>query len=385
MNDSSQKYGVKKVVILQHRLLHYRVKLFDELKYELKHNNIELDLISGGASSQEKERDDVGRLAWNKEVKNIFFRVGRIDILWQCLPWSIFKSDLIIIMQENRIVSNYYVMALCWLLNIKVAYWGHGKNLQSVSPRGFREKWKRYCLNKVDWWFAYTSSTVQYLVSKGYPVSRTTCLNNAIDTDDFKRSLAQVSEEQLIELRGRLGVNENSHVGLFCGSLYKEKRLKFLVQAVDLIRQSIPDFHLVVVGSGSYLSEMRRMSQTRNWIKLVGVQKGEQKALYYRLAGIVLNPGLVGLHVLDSFCAGLPMVTTSDALHSPEFDYLRHGVNGLILPGEISEYAAGVVSLMSDSELYLSMCGHSFADSDQYTSESMAVNFCRGILQCTDR
>ena len=33
----------------------------------------------------------------------------------------------------------------------KLAYWGHGANLQSDAPKGLRESWKRLTLACVDW------------------------------------------------------------------------------------------------------------------------------------------------------------------------------------------------------------------------------------------
>ena len=39
------------------------------------------------------------------------------------------------------------------------------------------------------------------------------------------------------------------------------------------------------------------------------MKKGREKAAWFKLASVVLNPGLVGLHILDSFWAGVPMVT----------------------------------------------------------------------------
>jgi hypothetical protein len=60
-----------------------------------------------------------------------------------------------------------------------------------------------------------------------------------------------------------------------------------------------------------------------------GVRKRLEKALYFRMGDIMLNPGLVGLHIVDAFCSGLVIVTTKTASHSPEVVYLRDGENGI--------------------------------------------------------
>jgi len=39
----------------------------------------------------------------------------------------------------------------------------------------------------------------------------------------------------------------------------------------------------------------------------------------------MLNPGSVGLQIVDAFCSGMAMVTTSSAKLSPEVAYFRNG------------------------------------------------------------
>ena len=91
------------------------------------------------------------------------------DLCWQPFPSELKNSDLIVIMQENRILSNYTFLLRHLLFGLPLAYWGHGANLQSVAPRGLREKWKSFLLTKVDWWFAYTDATVDIVKRAGFP------------------------------------------------------------------------------------------------------------------------------------------------------------------------------------------------------------------------
>ena len=106
---------------------------------------------------------------------------------------------------------------------------------------------------------------------------------------------------------------------------------------------------------------------------------------YYKLGKLVLNPGLVGLHVLDAFCAGLPMITTADALHSPEFDYLIDGVNGVITPGDVSTYTTAVLELFKNEDACQLLSIGALESSKLYTVTAMAENFCGGVLKCLDQ
>jgi glycosyltransferase involved in cell wall biosynthesis len=375
---------MKTVVILQHRLLHYRVDLFEIMRKSLEENDIFLCLVHGDASDVEAKRKDEASLSWATKIKNTFIRIGGVDLIWQSLPGQVDNCDLLVLMQENRIISNYPQIIKRKILGRKIGYWGHGKNLQSGNPSGLREIWKKKWLTSVNWWFGYTESTVEYLINQSFPSGNITCLNNAIDVNSFKSELNDISEKQLASMRKELDISEDSVVGIFCGSLYAEKRLDLMLEAVDLIKNKIDNFYVIVIGDGPDAKFLHDAALSRSWLTLVGVKKGSDKALLYRLATIMLNPGLVGLHVLDSFCAGIPMVTTIDALHSPEYDYLTNGINGLVTEGSATAYATAIISLLSNKNQLERMKTAALEDSKKYTVENMAHNFTQGIISALE-
>jgi glycosyltransferase involved in cell wall biosynthesis len=329
-------------------------------------------------------KKDVGSLAWADVVTNKVWEVGERDWLWQPFPANHLDADLVIVMQENRLLSNYpLIFSQLWSKR-KLAYWGHGANFQSDAPTGLLERWKQLLLTKVDWWFAYTQMTVDILTKSGYPVSQITNLNNAIDTAAFKRDLADVSEADLAVARQELGITSGHPVGIFCGSLYPDKKLDFLVDAIDLIHRKSPDFCCIVLGDGPSMPFLRQAAMSRPRLHLMGATKGAKKAIYFRMADFMLNPGLVGLHIVDAFCAGLTMVTTSGARHSPEFAYLRHGVNGIVTSDSIDEYAQNILTVIDDRERLIKYRVASLADSDVYTLDNMLIQFVDGIVKCLE-
>lgn len=99
----------------------------------------------------------------------------------------------------------------------------------------------------------------------------------------------------------------------------------------------------------------------------------------------MLNPGLVGLHIVDAFCASLVMVTTSGARHSPEIAYLRHGVNGIMTGYDVEEYAQAILTLTTNPELLSQYRAASLEDADVYTLDNMVVQFLDGIVKCLAR
>jgi len=376
---------LKKVAILQHRLLHYRVGLFEQLRQQCLSRGIELHLVHGQPTRRELAKKDVGSVPWADVVTNKVREVGERDWLWQPFPLHLRDADLVVVMQESRLLSNYPLLLSRLWSKRKVAYWGHGANFQSDAPAGLRERWKQLLLTKVDWWFAYTQMTVDILAKAGYPPEQMTCLNNAIDTGAFKRDLAAVTDADLVAARQELGVAPGAPVGIFCGSLYPDKKLGFLVEACDRIHRESPEFHCVVLGDGPSMPILREAAASRPWLHLLGVTKGAQKALYFRMGAFMLNPGLVGLHIVDAFCAGLVMVTTTGARHSPEVCYLRDGVNGVMTSDSATEYAQRVLALINDPVGLAQLRAASLADADVYTLEKMVAQFADGIERCLGR
>lgn len=368
-----------RVAILQHRLLHYRTQLFERLRSACQARGIELMLVHGQATPRESVKKDEGRLPWASVVKNKVVEVGERDILWQPLPAEAGDVDLLIVMQESRILSNYPLLLSRLWRKRKIAYWGHGKNFQSDAPAGLREVWKRFMLTRVDWWFAYTSMTVDLLTQAGFAHGRITQLDNAIDTVGFKRDLASWSQDDLKLARQELGIAEGAPVAVFCGSLYPDKLLGLMVEAADLIRAKHPGFTLLVIGDGPSMPEMATAAASRPWMQLLGVRKGREKARYFLLGDVMLNPGLVGLHIVDAFCASLVMVTTSGARHSPEVAYLEHGRNGLMTGDSAESYAQAVLSLFNDRSKLNEMKAAAQADSERYTLDNMVQRFADGI------
>ena len=372
----------KTAVIVQYRLLHYRLELFEQLRRACHARSIRLEVVAGQATRRERQREDEGELPWARKVINRVWEIGDRDWLWQPLPADLRRSDLVIVMQESRLLGNYaLLLRRMFGSGQRVAYWGHGRNFQSQAPTGLRERWKRFILTRVDWWFAYTELSASLVRAEGYPPERITCLNNAIDTAGFRAELADCSDSQLTVARARLGLAPGAPVALFCGSLYPDKRLDLLLDAADRIRAALPQFNMLVIGDGPSMQQMQSAAAKRPWLMLVGVKRGRDKALFFRLADVMLNPGSVGLHVVDAFCAGLVLVTTPQAKHGPEVAYLEDGVNGLYAGDTPGEYADVVIRVLGDADRLAAMKRAALADAERYTLGAMVDRFAQGIGQ----
>ncbi|MEM9135678.1 MAG: glycosyltransferase family 4 protein, partial [Actinomycetota bacterium] len=375
----------RRVTIQQRRLVQYRVTLFERLRTVLADRNIELRVLYGQASPTDAKRNDAGHLDWGDEVRARWFSIRGTELLWQPWPRATRRCDLAILTQENKILSNLPIQALQAVRRgRKVGYWGHGRNLQSDDPDSASERFKKLLLTKVHWWFGYTEHTRDLLIDDGFPPDRITSLDNAIDNDAFVADLDAVDDERLDALRTEIDLAPGAPLGLYCGSLYVDKRVDLLLDVAERVHARHPSFRLVVIGDGPTRPEVETFAADRPWVHWVGVRHGVEKAAWFRLATVYLSPGAVGLHVLDAFAAGIPMFTSTSAKHGPEICYLEHDVNGFVLEPDAESFADTVADVLDEPVRLeqLVTAGHKAAE--RYTLANMVERFADGIEAALD-
>jgi glycosyltransferase involved in cell wall biosynthesis len=366
------------VVIVQRRLTHYRVPLFEKLRAALEADGVRLRLLHGAPTAEDATKRDEGRLDWAEALPATDLLGGRL--CWQPYGAPTASADLVIVTQENRFLYNLWALSAGRARGRprRVAFWGHGANLQSRNPDGWRERFKRVWTRRVDWWFAYTALSVELVRRDGFAPERITNVENAIDTRALAADCGAVTGAELEAARRRLGL-QGARVGLFMGSLYEPKRLPFLLEAGAQLAARVPGFTLLVSGDGPQRGLVAEAARTRPWLRQLGMQKGRDKAIALRLSEVILNPGLVGLGILDAFTAGLPLVTTDCRIHSPEIAYLRSGENGLMTPNTLAAYVEGAVALLGNEAERRRLGVNAQSAAARYTIENMAQRFRTGI------
>lgn len=304
---------------------------------------------------------------------------------WQDIPSLSRDCDLVIAQQEAKYLANYCLQLRRLVSPQKFAFWGHGKNFQSTTSGLFAEYMKRHTALHCDWWFAYNQTSADIVAEFGYPLERITSVMNAIDTGHLTRLKDSLKIGDLASLRAVLGIR-GENVAVFTGGLYEQKRLRFLADACAMVRKRIPDFELIVIGSGPEASFLAKLASRNPWLHFVGSKTDEEKVPYWAIAKALLMPGLVGLVVLDSFALGVPIITTDYPNHSPEFEYLRNGENGIVCSPwpSLQNYADCVISFFSSPDLQKTLADKALASAKNHTIEAMARNFFEGITMALE-
>ena len=369
------------VVIVQRRMTEYRIPFFDKLHRHLATVGIRLQVIYGNPTSSESLRNDGAVLPWGLPIRFAYLRFGTAFLVIPTTSAEAAKGcDLLIVPHENSMVWAYLTRVLRPSCRGQVAFWGHGKNFQSTQDELLGEKVRAWTSRRVGWWFAYTERSVLHLTAEGVPSDRITCLNNATDTTEIVCWRAGLEEAEIEALRLDLGLcGEN--VAVYLGSLHSDKRIDFLLLAADRLHAQTQNFELLIIGDGPLRGDVRKFAASRTWCKWVGAKRGRDKVLHLHLGKVILNPGMVGLSILDSFAMRIPMVTTDCGTHSPEIAYLESGVNGIMCANEIAAFVDSVVTILSNAGLREQLAKGCEASCSRYSLESMVENFRDGVVR----
>ncbi len=191
-------------------------------------------------------------------------------------------------------------------------------------------------------------------------------------SSDMKRQITEISNTRPVvvpngieverfeglspeEAREKLGIKNNEKVILFVGSLRALKGVRYLIQAMVIIKQKEPNARLLIVGDGPDRQGLENLVQKldlQQSIDFVGGIPQERVPHYMMACDIFTLPSLsegFGLACLEAMACGLPVVTT-DVGGLP--DLIKDGENGFLIPARnVAELARKLATLLESDEL----------------------------------
>ena len=371
---------IKKITIYQRVLPHYRVPFFDRLYAILLEKNIQLEVICGHEKVGTVPKTVNIEAPWAIYKSVTYINLFGTELVFQHFRWSDFKiGGFVIIEQSNRLLLNYTFYFLRALKVLKLGLWGHGKNFQAPNNRSLKEKFKRLYTMFADWWFCYTTAGKKIMSEIGCPPEKITVVRNSVDVKMLVAEKNRLSDSELNKLKLELNINSNN-TAVYCGGMYKEKHITFLLDACLKTKAIVSDFNVIFIGNGPDDHFVIDFCKSNTWAHYVGAVSGIERVKYFAISKVMLMPGLVGLAVLDSFALEVPMITTDIPIHSPEIEYLQSGINGLIVEHNKDKYAESIAELLINRESLEFLIKGCQNCVELYSIETMAQNYANGIL-----
>ena len=273
----------------------------------------------------------IGRNSW-KAIRRL---VNEADIIHLMAHWSILN---VFVYLAARLAGKPY--AVCpagslplfgrssWLKRIYNIFVGHS------------------IIRNASAWIAVTAGEFSHFESYGIPSSRVTVIPNGVCKEDFP-----VTDVKAFLSRQGL---PDAPVILFMGRLNLIKGPDLLLQAFALVRDRLPEYHLVFAGpDAGMLSELRGLAAREGLterVHFLGYVGGADKASAYRCARLLVVPSrqeAMSIVALEAGICGIPVLLTDQC----GFGDIRLVDPRLEVPATANAISAGLIRLLGEQQV----------------------------------
>ncbi len=368
-DSPSQPTNNPSVISLQQNVIpDYRIGFLRTLKAILS----EKLLIHSGLidfSPTTRTAAEAEPLIHSPQLTNRYFLNRRF--LWQSGSFrKRLQADLLILNFNLRNLSNYPILLLRRLFRRPSLLWGHVSGLSPLTERfGFLQ------LFFAKGFICYTEAQ-QKKFRELHPKSSTqtfVAANSCIHELDCYA--LEVPHDKIRDI-------------IYVGRLVKEKKPGLLLQAFLLAKEQklIPrEVRLIIVGRGPESEKLQSIaagSAYSDCIHFRGhIANIDELREIYSTAYCSVNPGYIGLSVIQSFAFGVPVLAARDEPHSPEVEACHKMDFGCFFPSD------SVSSLTQELSRFWQRKEQSLLERPRvldyirkhYTFETMADGFIQAI------
>lgn len=257
-----------------------------------------------------------------------------IILFWVRIFWLLKKIKPDIVHAQSIPVGIPGVLARK-ILRRPCVVWGRGSEI--YLPWRFKEVISKLALRNADAVIALTEDMkreIRKICDKDIYV-----IPNGVDLERFEN----LSRENI---RRKLEITNEQKIVIFAGTLRPIKGVKYLIQAMNIIRQKNTKASLMLIGDGEErqsLEELVKESNLGDCVTFVGQVPNEEVLEYMAASDVFALPSLSeGFPIvsLEAMASGLPIVATKVG-GLPEI--IKDGENGFLVeprnPGQIAERA----------------------------------------------
>lgn len=318
---------MRKILLLQEYLPHYRVDIFNELaKY------VDLSVVY----SKGKLPDGVNfktifietiRIHWKFHKKNIYNLAKNFDGVLCMFDTAFFDYRLLSLLPHKY----------------KVIYWGIGVLFD--KDRRYDGDYNTHpaimnAMRRSDATIFYCDYPVRKYAALGIDINKLFVANNTVKVLSINKDLKR----------------ENI---LFMGSLYKEKRIHELLENyfdAYKICNNIPK--LIIVGEGieyqSIQAYIYKNNLQENILLEGGVYEEEQIRNYFSSSLVCISPNQAGLSVLKAMGYGVPYITLKNAITGGELFNIIHNETGVLFE-QFTDLKDIILDVSKNQNKYLEM------------------------------
>jgi len=334
---------MKKILILQNKILHYNKPLYNYLAKKYK-----VTVVHSGNIS--KFKDDIyTELIVNSTNVGPFIFQHKVISEVRSL-----KYDVVIGMFDIKWINN--ILAL-YIKHAKTKYiwWGHGYGKNNVG-----NYIRNFLIRKSDALLLYSNRDLSILTKNGIDNSKIFIAENTLEVKnhEFNQNIKRDSF-------------------LFVGRAQKRKKVEDLFIAFSKIIASLPNnVFIKIVGDGVENKTLKELSEKLNIedrVEFLGSITDEVKLKSVFQGSLAyISPGHVGLGVLHSFAYGVPVVTIEHDSHAPEFGNINN-MNSIVYDGSIEKLSIILKELVINKEKSYQLGKNAYNHYSKYRTMNLMV------------
>ena len=266
---------------------------------------------------RDTEHDRNWRFEKAKNVNEYFLRgfsfKGKFHVNLEIIP-LIKKYDLWVI-GGYALPTMQLAMCLCLLLKIPYVIMFDGVNPDQIvkKERIMKRLLKGFFLRHQFACLANGKVGKLYMKKFGIPVNKIYNQYLTIDVNYFLQKRENKSQYRK-EIRVKYDIEEDAIVLIYVGRLIKSKGVQDIIKAASILRQRGYKIHVLIVGSGAYEEELKKLANENKYIHFLGFIEYEILYKYYYASDIFIFPTYNdpwGLVVNEAMACGLPIITTT--------------------------------------------------------------------------
>ncbi|MDB4652589.1 glycosyltransferase [bacterium] len=374
--ELNSEVDIRPVVVLQYlTLIHYRESVFNRIASDPR---IDFTICCGKKSPYQKMRNFEPqpplKIKW---VKNFVVNITQMHfIVWQ---WGAITNlvrtrpnVLILLGADPHILSSFPLFFIAKILRVKVCWWSHA----TLAGQGFLGRWLRLFFYKhADGILAYDEVGRLRLEKAGVEPSTMTTIWNCLNDADYKLS---ANERQVTE-------NDCTIRVLYIGRLYRDKKMRLLIEAAGILKDRGVTFVVDIVGDGPELTATKEKSislDLNDVIRFHGAKYDDELTRFLSKADIGVIPSWAGLSAIQYMASGIPVITEENRgiNHPPEVSAIIEDETGAFFDFESAESLANTIEATYPKVKSLSNSCLKLVR-EQFTPEAVKEAIILGVLK----
>lgn len=374
--ELNSEVDIRPVVVLQYlTLIHYRESVFNRIASDPR---IDFTICCGKKSPYQKMRNFEPqpplKIKW---VKNFVVNITQMHfIVWQ---WGAIinlvrtrPNVLILLGADPHILSSFPLFFIAKILRVKVCWWSHA----TLAGQGFLGRWLRLFFYKhADGILAYDEVGRLRLEKAGVEPSTMTTIWNCLNDADYNLS---ANDRQVTE-------NDCTIRVLYIGRLYRDKKMRLLIEAAAILKDRGVTFVVDIVGDGPELTATKEKSialDLNDVIRFHGAKYDDELTQFLSKADIGVIPSWAGLSAIQYMASGIPVITEENRgiNHPPEVSAIIEDETGAFFDFESAESLANTIEATYPKVKSLSNSCLKLVR-EQFTPEAVKEAIILGVLK----